>query len=70
MGRTVVEIMRSKANDLSIKQANTQCPSTKIVISGYSQGGQLVHNAAKKLESNQAAVDQVAAGEFFLEYIY
>lgn len=43
--------------------ANIQCPSTKIVMSGYSQGGQLVHNAAALLESNTAAVDQVAAGE-------
>ncbi|KAJ0123001.1 cutinase precursor [Diaporthe amygdali] len=41
--------------------ANTQCPSTKIVLSGYSQGGQLVHNAANLLASNQAVVNQVAA---------
>ncbi|KAL1866040.1 hypothetical protein Daus18300_006941 [Diaporthe australafricana] len=42
-------------------RANTQCPSTKIVLSGYSQGGQLVHNAANLLKSNQAVVNQVAA---------
>ncbi|KAL0932123.1 carbohydrate esterase family 5 protein [Colletotrichum truncatum] len=32
-----------------VSQAATRCPNTKIVLSGYSQGGQLVHNAAKKL---------------------
>lgn len=38
----------------------TQCPSTKIVMSGYSQGGQLVHNAASKLTAAQTA--RVSAG--------
>ncbi|RDW59847.1 cutinase-2 [Coleophoma cylindrospora] len=38
-----------------ISQAQTQCPSTKIVLSGYSQGGQLVHNAAKTLTTAQNA---------------
>ncbi|KAK1974279.1 cutinase [Colletotrichum cereale] len=38
-----------------VAQAVTQCPSTKIVLSGYSQGGQLVHNAAKKLTAAQVA---------------
>lgn len=33
------------------------------MLSGYSQGGQLVHNAADLLKSNQAVVDKVAAGE-------
>jgi hypothetical protein len=33
------------------------------VLSGYSQGGQLVHNAANLLKSNQAVVNKVAAGE-------
>lgn len=37
-----------------------QCPNTKIVMSGYSQGGQLVHNAAKLLPaSTMAAVSSV-----------
>lgn len=45
------------------EQASTQCPSTKIVLSGYSQGGQLVHNAANLLASNTAVVNKVAAGE-------
>lgn len=35
-----------------VEQAFTQCPSTKVVMSGYSQGAMLVHNAAKQLSSN------------------
>jgi dienelactone hydrolase len=31
------------------------CPSTKIVMSGYSQGGQIVHNAAKALPASTMA---------------
>jgi predicted esterase len=37
-----------------IGQAQTKCPNTKVVISGYSQGGQLVHNAAKMLNATTA----------------
>ncbi|KAM3066912.1 separase/separin [Clarireedia jacksonii] len=32
-----------------ISQTLSACPNTKVVMSGYSQGGQLVHNAAKLL---------------------
>ncbi|EYB22353.1 hypothetical protein SNK03_009238 [Fusarium graminearum] len=35
-----------------ISRAATQCPSTKIIISGYSQGAQLVHNAAGMLSAS------------------
>lgn len=45
-------------------QASTQCPDTKLVLSGYSQGGQLVHNAATNISST--VTDFVAAGEFDL----
>ncbi|CZT08004.1 hypothetical protein WAI453_002320 [Rhynchosporium graminicola] len=33
----------------TINQASTKCPNTKIVVGGYSQGGQILHNAAEKL---------------------
>ena len=35
-----------------VQQAISQCPQSKVIISGYSQGGQLVHNAAKQLPSS------------------
>ncbi|KAI9651125.1 hypothetical protein NHQ30_001162 [Ciborinia camelliae] len=38
-----------------VNSALSSCPSTKIVISGYSQGGQLVHKAAKLLSSETTA---------------
>jgi len=31
------------------------CPDTKLVASGYSQGGQLVHNAAAQLPAATAS---------------
>ena len=34
-----------------VEEAATKCPDTKIVMSGYSQGGQLVHNAADQLSA-------------------
>ncbi|CAG5170287.1 uncharacterized protein ALTATR162_LOCUS7157 [Alternaria atra] len=38
-----------------INQAATRCPSTRIVVSGYSQGAQLVHTATQRLSAAQAA---------------
>ncbi|KAK1992715.1 cutinase [Colletotrichum falcatum] len=38
-----------------VARAVTQCPDTKIVLSGYSQGGQVVHNTANKLTAAQIA---------------
>jgi len=46
-----------------VEQAMTQCPSSKVVMSGYSQGGQLVHNAAAQLPASVTA--NVAAAVIF-----
>lgn len=43
-------------------QAASQCPSTKIIISGYSQGAQLVHNAAAMLSAS--VTNRVTAGPY------
>lgn len=42
-------------------QAISKCPSTKIVVSGYSQGAQLVHTATQRLTA--AAAAKVSAGK-------
>lgn len=41
----------------SVKAALSQCPNTKVVVSGYSQGGMVVHNAfsAQGLSSSQVS---------------
>jgi cutinase len=44
-----------------IGQTATRCPSTKIVVSGYSQGAQLVHTATQRLSAANAA--RVNAGK-------
>ena len=36
-----------------VQMAMTKCPNTKIVMAGYSQGGQLVHNAASAMSTAQ-----------------
>lgn len=46
-----------------VQQAMTQCPGTKLVMSGYSQGGQLVHNAAAELPASVTGA--VAAAVIF-----
>lgn len=38
-----------------IEQAYSLCPNTKLTISGYSQGGQIVHNAVALLDSTIAS---------------
>ncbi|PVH77980.1 carbohydrate esterase family 5 protein [Cadophora sp. DSE1049] len=47
----------------TINQASTQCPNTKIVVGGYSQGGQILHNAAEKLSA--AVTARIAAAVLF-----
>jgi cephalosporin-C deacetylase-like acetyl esterase len=41
--------LTDKVRAAQIEQAYAQCPNTKLVASGYSQGGQIVHNAAALL---------------------
>ena len=41
----------------------TQCPNTQVIMAGYSQGGQLVHNAAEQLPAS--VTSQVAAAIIF-----
>ncbi len=50
-----------------VGQAQSQCPKTKVVVSGYSQGGQLVHNAAKMLNGTTAA--GISSGKNFLNFL-
>jgi hypothetical protein len=42
-------------------RAASQCPSTKIVMAGYSQGGQIVHKAAEQLSADVSG--KVTAGK-------
>ncbi|ESZ98831.1 cutinase precursor [Sclerotinia borealis F-4128] len=53
----------SKTMAQMISTAVTNCPNSKIVMSGYSQGGQLVHNAAKMLPA--ATMAQVSSVVIF-----
>jgi cutinase len=50
-----------------INQAASRCPSTKIVVSGYSQGAQLVHTATQRLSAANAA--RVNAGKYSIRYV-
>ncbi|KAJ5170389.1 uncharacterized protein N7500_003172 [Penicillium coprophilum] len=38
-----------------VEQALSQCPKTKILLGGYSQGAMVVHNAASSLAAGQVA---------------
>ncbi|KAL4992195.1 cutinase [Aspergillus falconensis] len=38
-----------------VETALKQCPDTKVVLGGYSQGAMVVHSAASKLSSGQVA---------------
>lgn len=43
-----------------INTAVSMCPSTKVILGGYSQGAQLVHNAASEISA--AVSVRIAAG--------
>ncbi|KAJ4400038.1 hypothetical protein N0V91_009013 [Didymella pomorum] len=45
----------SKLMAQMVGQVMTACPDTALVMAGYSQGGQLVHNAASMLTADQSA---------------
>ncbi|KNG49292.1 carbohydrate esterase family 5 protein [Stemphylium lycopersici] len=45
----------SKLMAQMVGQVRAQCPDTTLVMAGYSQGGQLVHNAAKMLSAQDSA---------------
>ncbi|KAJ6479015.1 cutinase-domain-containing protein [Mycena sanguinolenta] len=57
----------SKTMASLINQAASQCPSTQIAIGGYSQGAQLVHNAASMLSATVTA--RIAAGTLYPAYL-
>ncbi|KAJ5711178.1 Cutinase [Penicillium malachiteum] len=38
-----------------VKQAIKQCPDSKVVLAGYSEGAMVVHNAAESLTADQVA---------------
>ncbi|CAG8973967.1 hypothetical protein HYALB_00010087 [Hymenoscyphus albidus] len=46
-----------------VEQAYRQCPNTKVVMSGFSQGAQIVHNAARQLSA--VSTNKVAAVVLF-----
>ncbi|ORY56166.1 cutinase [Pseudomassariella vexata] len=46
-----------------VQQAMQDCPNTKVVMAGYSQGGQLVHNAAQQLPT--ATAQKVSSAVIF-----
>lgn len=38
-----------------IESARSSCPNTKLIVAGYSQGCQIVHNAVSKLSADTAS---------------
>ncbi|KAI0136835.1 cutinase [Xylariales sp. AK1849] len=46
-----------------VQQAMASCPATAVIMAGYSQGGQLVHNAAQMLPA--ATASKVAGAVIF-----
>lgn len=51
----VIEYMLTTLFPQLVQQTRKQCPKTKLCVSGYSQGAQVVHNGAVLLESDAAS---------------
>jgi hypothetical protein len=51
-----------------INTAASKCPSTEIVLGGYSQGAQLVHKAAATLSATVTA--RISAGKLFWAHLF
>jgi hypothetical protein len=45
--------LRKRASQITAAKA--KCPNTKLIVSGYSQGGQIIHKAAAQLSAATAA---------------
>ena len=56
----------SKLMAQMVGDALTKCPDTKVVMAGYSQGGQLVHNAAEMLTPAQSAAVSSGMSLYFV----
>ncbi|RHZ58928.1 carbohydrate esterase family 5 protein [Aspergillus thermomutatus] len=52
-----------------VKQALAQCPDTKVVVGGYSQGAMVVHNAASSLAEGQIAAAVLFGDPFKAEAV-
>ena len=55
IGFNYLEIEPQLSIQQLVKQTMKQCPKTKLCVSGYSQGAQVVHNGAIYLEMSPAA---------------
>ncbi|KAJ5089218.1 cutinase-domain-containing protein [Penicillium argentinense] len=52
-----------------VKQALSQCPKTKVVVGGYSQGSMVVHNAANRLSAGQISAAVLFGDPFKMQSV-
>ncbi|PLB47384.1 cutinase-domain-containing protein [Aspergillus steynii IBT 23096] len=52
-----------------VQKALKQCPKTKVVLGGYSQGSMVVHNAASKLSEGQIAAAVLFGDPFKMQAV-
>ncbi|KGO75671.1 Cutinase [Penicillium italicum] len=52
-----------------VKQALSQCPQTKVLLGGYSQGAMVVHNAANTLAAGQVTAAVLFGDPFKAENV-